>query len=240
MIQTISQWQSTRNALIHREVLLRQLRALYSEKKNVLIMGPAGIGKTTLLLGLSRTLPLQICDDCSSLGRICDILERQFGWNDSKLNLTERKNRLLRYLEQRNHPIAFDHVATVRPRAARFIARLIPPAPVWIACRSGQRKEIGHLWEHLYSFTRITVPPFSMAETSAMIEHAMTAGMIQSEVIRYTAHLHRISKGVPRILYQLLNMLKNHRYNIAVSSGLKLLELDRKISQLIDSASEPI
>jgi hypothetical protein len=79
-----------------------------------------------------------------------------------------------------------------------------------------------------------------MAETSAMIEHAMTGGLIQSDVIHYTADLHRITKGIPRILDQLLNQLKNHRYHIGLSSGLNLLELDRKISQLIDSTTESL
>jgi len=48
-----------------------------------------------------------LCEESSSLRRICDSLERQLGWTHGKLNVVERKNRLLAYLERRGEPVAF-------------------------------------------------------------------------------------------------------------------------------------
>jgi len=215
-----------------RKGLIRRLRTAYSERKNVLLIGPAGIGKTTVLLQISRETSLQICDDPSSLGCLCNSLEQRLGWNHGKLSLIECKNRLLRYLEQQHEPVAFDHVAMVPPRVARFIAHLAQHIPVWIACRSDQRKEIGHVWEYLYSFSRIDIPPLSLAETSAAIQHAVASGTIQSDAVRHTIDIHHISKGIPQILEQLLLELANRRYQMDRSFGLNLLELDRQISRL--------
>src|SRR5690349_19661634 len=99
-------------------------------------------------------LPLLVCDEISSLGRVCDCLERKLGWGRVEADIIQRKNRLLGYLEQQCEAVAFDQVAETPPRVARFIAHLIQKLPVWVACRSDQRNKIGHLWEHLYNFTR--------------------------------------------------------------------------------------
>jgi ATP-dependent protease Clp ATPase subunit len=58
---------------------------LHCRHENVLLVGPAGIGKTTLLRTLSETAPLTICDDTSSLGRLCDCLENRMRWSHEKL-----------------------------------------------------------------------------------------------------------------------------------------------------------
>jgi hypothetical protein len=223
---------------MQRKELIQQVRRIYSERKNLLLVGPAGIGKTALLLEVRQSLALEICDQASSLGCLCNSLEQRLGWNHGKLTLIERKNRLLQYFGQRREPIVFDNLAAVPPRVARFVAHLTGLLPVWITCRSDQRKEIGHVWEHLYSFVHIEVPPLSLAETSAVIEHAVVSGIVQSDTFRYRNDIHRISKGIPRILDQLLVELASRHYQMDRSSGLKLLELDRKIRQLAAATSE--
>jgi stage III sporulation protein SpoIIIAA len=76
---------------MHRKELIQQLRTIYLERKNVLLVGPAGIGKTALLQEIRQALPLQICEETSSLGRICDRLEYQLGWGSARLSIIERK-----------------------------------------------------------------------------------------------------------------------------------------------------
>jgi ABC-type phosphate/phosphonate transport system ATPase subunit len=75
--------------------------------RHVLIVGPAGIGKTALLRHVRQYCPLLLCEETSSLRRICYSLERQLGWAHHKLNLIERKNRLVAYLLRRGEPVAF-------------------------------------------------------------------------------------------------------------------------------------
>lgn len=218
-------------AFYGREKLLSRLRQLYLRRAHVLIVGPVGIGKTAILRQLRQICPFLHCEETSSLRRIADGLERQLGWTHRKLNVIERKNRLLAYLAKRGEPVVFDHVASTAPRVARYMGRLGEAIPIWIACHSDQSSEIGHVWQYLYKFTRIAIPPLSTAETQRLIAEAIAGGNIQSDARRHMRELHRLSAGNPRMLEELLIALSARHYRME-SFGLDLLAFDRTIHEL--------
>ena len=227
-------------AFFGREREIDELCTLYALRKHVIIVGPAGIGKTALLKQVRQHCPILICEETSSLRRICDSMEPQLGWSHHKLNVIERKNRLLVYLRRRGEPVAFDHVATTPPRVARFIAHLGEQIPVWIACRSDQPHEIRHVWPDLYKFQRVEISPLTPLETRALIEEAVAQGNIQVGARKRADELHRMSGGNPRILEELLIELAAREYKIDDSFGLDLLDLDRRIHEVVASASLPM
>jgi ABC-type phosphate/phosphonate transport system ATPase subunit len=107
-------------ACLGRRELNENLRVLYARRKHVLIVGAEGIGKTALLRQVGHSCSILLCEETSSLRRICDSLERQLGWTHSKLIVVERKNQLLAYLERRGELVAFDQVA-LTPSAHRAL-----------------------------------------------------------------------------------------------------------------------
>jgi SH3-like domain-containing protein len=209
-----------------------QLLSLYALHKRALIVGPAGIGKTALLRQVRQRCPVLVCEETSSLRRICDSVERQLGWTHYKLNVIERKNRLLAHLERRGEQVAFDHVALTPPRVARFMALLAEKIPIWIACRSDRAHEIGHIWQELYKFARVEISPLTAVETRALVEQAAAQGKIQEDARKHADELHRMSGGNPRILEELLIELAAREYRINSSFGLDLLSLDRRIHEI--------
>lgn len=218
-------------AFFGRDSLLAKLRKSYLAREHVLIVGPAGIGKTAILRQFRQACSFLHCEETSSLRRIADSLERQLGWTHRKLNVIERKNRLLAYLAKRGEPVVFDHVASTVPRIAQFMGRLGESIPIWVACRSAQPPDIGHVWQHLYKHIRLEIPPLAIAETHRLIAEAVAAGNIQSDARRHMGELHRLSRGNPRLLEELLVELSARHYRMD-SFGVALLELDRKIHEL--------
>jgi hypothetical protein len=60
---------------------------------------------------------------------------------------------------------------------------------------------------------------------------AVAQGNIQPDAREHIVQLHRISKGVPRILEELVFELAAREYKIDTSFG-RLLELDRRIHEM--------
>jgi predicted ATPase len=228
-------------AFAGREKELARLRALYADRKHVVIVGPAGIGKTALLQHVRQSCPLFLCEETSSLRRICDGLERQLGWKHYKMNVIERKNRLLTHTQRRGQTVALDHVALTPPRVSRFIHYLAERVPVWIACRSTLADEIGHVWQHLFNFERVELSPLTLNEARALVEAPVELGNIQPEAREHIPQIHRLSKGVPRILEEFLIELAAREYKMDTSFGMRLLDLDRRIQEIhLDvQAAEP-
>jgi hypothetical protein len=219
-------------AFFGREREIDELRSLYTLRKHVVIVGAAGIGKTALLRQIRQRFPVLVCEDTSSLRRICDSLECQLGWAHHKLNVIERKNRLPACLIRRGEPVAFDHVVHTPPRVARFIAHLAEQIPIWIACCSNRPHEIGHLWPELYKFARVELPPLTEIQTRMLIDEAVAQGNIQLDARKHADELHRMCGGNPRILEELLIELAAREYEIDSSFGLDLLDLDRRIHEI--------
>jgi len=219
-------------AFFGRKPQINELLTLHAFGKHVLIVGAAGIGKTALLREVRRYCPLLVCEETSSLRRICEGLERHLGWAHHKLNLIERKNRLLTYLIRRCEPVAFDHVTHAEPRVARYVGYLAEQVPVWITCRADQSQEIGHIWPELYKFARVEISPLTQLETRALVAEAVAQRNIQADAREYVDELHQMSGGNPRILKELLTELGARTYKIGSSFGLNLLNLDRRIHEI--------
>jgi hypothetical protein len=224
-------------AYVGHEEEIARLGDLFLARRCVLLVGPAGAGKTALFRRIRQQCPMLLCEETSSLRRICDGLEQQLGWTHYKMNVVERKNRLLHYLARRGEVVALDHVARTPPRVARFIERLSESVPVWIACRSDQPHDIGRVWEYLYKCVRVEVPPLTRHDAKLLIERAVAFGSIQSQAKEHVGQLYRLSKGNPRILEEFLIELADRKYDMEKRFGWHLLDIDRRIHEVTHDAA---
>jgi AAA ATPase domain len=217
-------------AFVGRAELLNQLADAYRAGQHLLVLGPKGIGKTALLGAFFENRARIFCDVSAPLSQMFHALESSLAIKPERMNLLARKRGLLASLATGDKPVVFDHVSKTSPQLARFMSHVAEKRPVWIGCRSDSRHEVGHIWQYLFRFKRIEVPPFSLRETTHLLREAVRIEKIQPDAIVHARKLRTLSGGNPGILIELVNQLKEHHYELQSSAGLHLLELDKRIN----------
>ncbi len=214
---------------------LAQLQRLHAQHKHVLIVGPAGVGKSALVERLRESLDLRVCPASKRFSEICNSLEQELELESTGLHLIQRKNRVLKLLEgtpHRRDAVAFDGVAWTTPKLAAFIEAVSERVPVWICARSEHPWDIGHVWPLLVRFEKVEIKPFHPAETRGLIETAIRLGVVPPGMADTMERLHHLCGGNPRILCELIEGLATGHYDPHKKSDLRLLDLDRRIQHL--------
>ena len=225
---------------VGREKEVARLKQLHAQRKHVLILGAAGVGKTALVRQASVLLPLLVCPNSTKFSDICDAMENALKLDRTEKRLPQRKSRLLKTLVTAGKTVVFDGVAWTTPKLSSFIDCISECVPVWICCRSEHPWDIGHFWPFLWKFARVELRPFSQSESIALLEAAVENGQVPATALKAAERLHHLAAGNPRVLCELLDELASGRYDPQKVFELKLLDLDRRIHEAVPGTSIPV
>lgn len=218
---------------IGREPLLRRLHAAMRSGNHVLLVGPAGAGKTTLVREVGRTFPMLLANECNCLGDFLGDLEAQAGLASGDQKIAARVHRAATELPKVGRVLVMDNVGRVPPRVAHLVRVLLSRQTVWLVVRSTAPLDLGHVWPYLFFFKRVDVPPFTVDETRAFLA-AVEFERDRDELLASTKRLHRLAAGHPGTLAALVAELRCRTYDLRTAEGLRLLALHARIS-LVES-----
>lgn len=219
----------------HKE--LSRLSELHAQQKHVLILGPAGMGKSAIVRHLCHGLALLVSAKSAHLGEICEHLEPQLRLEPGELKLLKRKQQLREALWSAGKAVVFDGVVWTTPKLSSFFESVAQHAPVWICARSEHPWDIGHVWPFLVRFERVELHPFRLTETQALVGATVNAGMVPAETLNIVEWLQRRSAGSPLVLRELFEELATGKYDLANPYALRRLDLDRRIHELFPVAT---
>jgi len=217
---------------VGRKKEITKLQRLNMQRRHLLILGPAGVGKSALVAHLRAVFPLIVCASSGTLTEICDNFETELNAHIPHSLLVQRKNRLLKNLAGTGSTLVFDGVAWTTPKVSSFLGSTMERAPVWICARSECARDIGHFWPLLARFEKIELRPFHFSQTRALLAAAVAARQVPPGAIPFARQLHRLSGGLPSALRELLDQFAAGHYDLSRHTGRQLLELDRRIKNL--------
>jgi hypothetical protein len=197
---------------IGREKELAALLELHRLRRNVLIVGSPGVGKSALLRQVRDRLPLLLIHRAVRLKDLFNSLEEQLELEQIQVSVTEAKNNLLARIQAKGRPVAFDSVADTPKEVAKFIFDLSTVAPVWIVCRSDLPHEIGRVSEGLSDFVRLSLPPLKLTEVRSYIALSVQRGGVRKDVLTHVSTLYSLCRGNPKILVGLMTELSRPEY----------------------------
>jgi len=209
-----------------------RLEHFHAQQKHALVLGPAGVGKSSLVNWLKDKLGLLVSPQSERLASICESLETGLGLEVGGLKLPQRKQRLLRALAGAKRTVVFDGIGWTTPKLSSFLEGVMERAPVWVCARSERSWDIGHFWTWLVRFERVELPPFHPAETRALVLATVEAGLIPREALTIVAWLHHRSNGSPLVLRELFAELAARDYDLNSQTALRRLNLDRRIHEV--------
>jgi len=222
---------ASRFPFVGRSRELTRLCELAAQRSHVVLLGPAGVGKSALVGQLRQRLSLLISARSAHLGEVCEGLEPQLGLDPAGLKLLVRKQRLREALSAAGRTVVFDGVGWTTPKLSSFFESVTERAPVWICARSERPWDIGHFWPLLARFARVEVRPFHPSETQALVEAAVHARLVPPETQSIVDWLQRRSGGNPLVLRELFDELATGKYDLNSPLALRRLDLDRRIHE---------
>jgi hypothetical protein len=205
---------------------------LHKQRRHVLILGPAGVGKSALVARLRESLNLRACQASERLSEICEALEREFDLEAGDLHIVQRKNRLLKLLKGSKRAVVFEGAGWTTPKLSSFIENVSECVPVWLCARSEHPWDIGHIWPLLVRFEKVELKPFHLAGTRELIETAIRLGVVPLSMADTVERLHHLCAGNPKVLCELIAGLATGHYDPHKKFDLRLLDLDRRIQHL--------
>lgn len=216
---------------IGRTPLLRRLSAMVRAGRNVLLVGPAGVGKSMIVDEMSRTFPLLVVPRSRSHGEFLAAAEPALGLAAGEMKLPARVHRFAAELPTRGRVLVLEHVHRVPPRVANLIRVLLPKQPVWLVARSTLPLDLGHVWPFLFQFQRVDVPPFTADETRAYLSQ-VDFPRDRDELLNAALKLHRLCAGHPGTLTALIAELRRRSYDLQSGEGLRLLAVHAQITRV--------
>lgn len=226
--------------LIGREQECRFLNELMRQRKNILILGDEGVGKSAMidhmLAGGPEKNVLYSKRSTSLKESLVNMAE--FAIGSKKLqqkNILSLKKICYELLDQSPEYAVLDHVAWVEPRFYGFLTYLKErKIPFIIATRTQDKKNIGHLWMGLYDFEKLEIKNLDQAKTGQLIDYyAEGFDLKLNAAADFKKEVFTISKGNAKIIKELCRLARDEKYRAKGYTDVKLMDLDRRIKSSI-------
>jgi len=228
--------------LIDREKECAAITNFINQRKSIIIFGPEGAGKTTVLNNVLTGLP--------GLNKICSLESKTL--KESLLNFmanaafskkTVNKanilglKKLFYEILAKNKPeyIIFDHIERVEPKFYSFFEYLIEAKiPLIVLSRGLGKKEIGHLRMSSFNFEKVEISNFDRPTTDIIIDYFIKEfGIKITKEADFKKEIFHFSKGNPKIIKGLCFLARDVKYQKSGGLDVKLMDLDRRIGEVV-------
>jgi len=228
--------------IIGREKERAAISALISQRKNIIIFGAEGTGKSTIIKSVleeKNIKSLLYSQDSRTLkGSLSNLILSALGNTKAVqgANTLVLKKALYGIInEKKPEYIVFDHLENVEPKFYSFFVYLMEARiPLIVLSRGLEKKDIGHLRMSLFNFEKVEISNFDRTAADILIGHFINEfGIKITKEADFKKEIYHFSKGNPKIIKDLCFLARDVKYQKSGSLDVKLMDLDRRISEVV-------
>jgi hypothetical protein len=228
--------------LIGREKECAAISSLVSQRKNIIIFGAGGIGKSAIIKSVMKdkniTGLLYSQDSRTLKSSLTDLILSVSGNTKAvqEVNILALKKALYGIInEKKAGYIIFDHVESVEPKFySLFVYLMEARIPLIVLSRGLQKKDIGHLRMSLFAFEKVEISNLDRPTGDVLIDYFIKEfgiKVVKTDEFKHAIFSH--SKGNPKIIKALCSLARDVKYQKNDSIDVKLMDLDRRISEVV-------
>jgi len=218
-----------------KEIIL--ITKLMSEKKNIIIFGQEGVGKTSIIqevmnsVGIDRILYSPQSRTLKEALISLVLSDSGVHENINEKNILALRKALYPILDQKPDYIIFDHIDRVEPKYYSFFEYLIErELPLIIIAKGIDKKNMGHLRLVLHNFEKIEISNFDRLRSDVLVDRYVNEFNIKvTQLDNLKKGVFHFSNGNPKITRQLCSLAKDTKYQKKGFVDVKLMDLDRRI-----------
>jgi AAA domain (dynein-related subfamily) len=226
--------------LIGREKECRLVGDLMRQRRNVLILGEEGVGKSAIVENVLSACALNNVlyskHSATLKETLVNLVESAIGDQHlQKKTILSLKNICYRLLDRSPEYVVLDHVAWVEPKFYGFLIYLIErKLPFIMVTRRSGKKNIGHLWKGLYDFERLEINNLDQPRACKLMDYYAECFDLNLDMeADFRKEIFSISKGNPRVIKELCCLARDEKYKAKGYIDVKLMDLDRRINWAI-------
>ena len=225
--------------LIGRETECMVIKELMARKKDIMILGEEGVGKSAIINKLlserDRENFLYSSQSKTLKEALISLIEFRAGSKKNIQNKTTLTLKKIGYeiLDQHTGYVVFDHISWIEPRFYGFLIYIMnKKLPLIILARGMEKTNIGQLWRASYTFEKVEITTLDKSRADELIRHYITSLCLKViEESEFNRKVFNFSKGNPKIIKQLCFLTRDEKYHAKGYPDVKLMDLDRRISQ---------
>jgi len=229
------------NILIGRENELALIESLIDNKRNIIIFGDEGVGKSAIIqciLAKYETNTFLFSGDSRNFkDSLINLIasSQSYPANIRGKNILSLKKILYTRLDKNPEYIILDHIGRVKPKFCSLLAYLIErKIPLLVVSRGLDKQNIGHLRMVLYAFEKVEIKTFDKTVSNHLIDYFMKEfGIKVTKEAEFKRAIFDHSKGNPKIIKALCFLARNAKYKREGSPNVQLMDLDRKINEAV-------
>jgi len=228
--------------LIGREKECATISGLIDQRKNIIIFGLEGAGKSVILKSVLKneniTNLIYSQDSRTFRGSLSNLILSALGITKAVqgLNTLDLKKLFYRIIDDKKPDyIVFDHIEIVEPKFYSFIVYLMEAKiPLIVLSRGLQKKDIGHLRMSLFEFEKVEISNLDRPTADVLISHFIKEfGIKFNKETEFKHAIFNYSKGNPKIIKTLCFLARDVKYKKNDILDVKLMDLDRRINEAV-------